>query len=174
MSGKSKKGPGQGRGGRAAAGRRSGPPRSRGAGRTGPVRTPGERKRQSDKGLGGEQIEGRQAVRELLLAQRRKVHEVWISGELEGTDAVDDIVQIARANRVPVIAVARKKLEAAARSEAPQGVLALAAPLPEADLGRHLRRRAGRARTGREPSFAYWDVFMVIDNEAGEVHEGYA
>lgn len=31
-----------------------------------------------------------------------------------------------------------------------------------------------RTRTGREPSFAYWDVFMVIDNEAGEVHEGYA
>lgn len=145
MTGRPKRGPGQGRGGRAAAGRKSGPPRSRGAGRTGAVRAPGDRPRKPQKGLGGEQVEGRQAVRELLLAQRRKVHEVWISGELEGTDAVDDIVQIARANRVPVIAVARKKLEAAARSEAPQGVLALAAELPEADLGRYLRRRSGQA-----------------------------
>jgi len=144
-SGSSKRGPGQGRSGRAAAGRRS-KPQSRGAGRTGRVR-PGDAPapRKPQKSLGGEQIEGRQAVRELLLAERRKVHEVWISGELEGSDAVDDIVAIANANRVPVIKVARKKLEAAARSEAPQGVLALAAPLPEADLDRYLRRKGGRA-----------------------------
>jgi 23S rRNA (guanosine2251-2'-O)-methyltransferase len=73
------------------------------------------------------------------------VHEVWISGELQGSDSVDDIVAIANANRVPIVYVARKKLEAAARSEAPQGVLALAAALPEADLAPFLRRRAGRA-----------------------------
>lgn len=137
-----RRGPGQGRGGRAAAGRRSGPSRSRGAGRTGPVRREGDPKpRRQQKGLGGQQIEGRQAVRELLLAQRRKAHEVWISSELEGSEAVDDIVAIAKANRVPVIYVGRKKLEMTARSEAPQGVLAMAAELPEADLGRHLRRR---------------------------------
>jgi len=82
-----RRGPGQGRGGRAAAGRRGSPktsrpskPSSHGAGRTGPVRRPGEAPpRKVDKGLGGEQVEGRQAVRELLLAQRRRVHEVWIS-----------------------------------------------------------------------------------------------
>ncbi|GIX12486.1 MAG: hypothetical protein KatS3mg118_0445 [Paracoccaceae bacterium] len=28
-----------------------------------------------------------------------------------------------------------------------------------------------RARTGREPRFAYFDVFMLIDNEAGAVRE---
>lgn len=27
------------------------------------------------------------------------------------------------------------------------------------------------ARTGRVPQFAYWDVFMVIDNETGQVTE---
>lgn len=140
-----KRKPGQGRGGRAAAGRRSGPPRSRGAGRTGKTRATGEeRPRRSDKGLGGEQVEGRQAVRELLLAQRRKVHEVWISADLQEGGSVDDIVEIASANRVPIAWVARKKLEAAARSEAPQGVLALAAPIPEADLGRYLKRRGDR------------------------------
>ncbi|MGH9133382.1 MAG: 23S rRNA (guanosine(2251)-2'-O)-methyltransferase RlmB, partial [Ilumatobacteraceae bacterium] len=41
--------------------------------------------------------------------------------------------------------VARKKLEATARSEAPQGVLARAAPLPEAELATLIRRRAGKA-----------------------------
>lgn len=142
----SRRGPGQGRGGRAAAGRRSGPPRSRGAGRTGGVRAAdAPAPRRSDKGLGGDQVEGRQAVRELLLAQRRKVHEIWISTDLQDTDAVEDIVAIAAANRVPIAWVARKKLEAAARSEAPQGVLALAAPLPEADLARYLKRRGDHA-----------------------------
>ena len=134
MSGRSpKRAPGQGRGGRAAAGRRSGPPRSRGAGRTGQVRAGDDApKRRSDKGLGGEQVEGRQAVRELLLAQRRKVHEIWISTDLQDTDAVDDIVAIASANRVPIAWVARKKLEAAARSEAPQGVAAISSAVASA------------------------------------------
>jgi len=140
-----RRGPGQGRGGRAAAGRRSGPPRSRGAGRTGAIRQPGESKpTRGDKGLGGEQIEGRQAVREMLLAQRRKVHEVWISSELKDTDVVDDIVAIAAANRVPVNYVARKRLETTARTESPQGVLAMAAPIQEADLAHYLRRKGSK------------------------------
>lgn len=80
-------------------------------------------------------------MRELLLAQRRRVHEIWISADLQGTDAVDDIEAIAAANRVPIAYVARKKLEAAARSEAPQGVLAMAAALPEADIAPFLRTR---------------------------------
>ena len=91
------------------------------------------------KGLGGRQIEGRQAVREMLIAGRRKVHEIWISSELEGDAGVDDIVTIANAQRVPVVYIARSRLEREARSEAPQGVLATAAELPEADLGTMLR-----------------------------------
>lgn len=46
---------------------------------------------------------------------------------------------------MPVAHVARNKLEARARSEAPQGVIAYAAELPEADLGELLKRRPGRA-----------------------------
>jgi 23S rRNA (guanosine2251-2'-O)-methyltransferase len=124
------------------------PAQSRGAGRTGSVRRgAGEDRpptRTSGKGLGGEQIEGRQAVRELLIAGRRKVHEVWLSAELAGDDSVSDIVALAEANRVPVIRVARGKLDARARTEAPQGVLALAAPLPEAELADLVRRRRTR------------------------------
>lgn len=148
MNGRKRPGgtPGGGRGGRAAAGRRSGgPARSRGAGRTGAVRREGEPKtRNPGKGLGGEQIEGRQAVRELLLAQRRKVYEIWISSDLQDTDPIEDIVALAGANRVPIAWVARKRLESEARSEAPQGVLAKAAELQEADLATFLRRRGTR------------------------------
>lgn len=144
--GSSGRGPGAGRGGRAAAGRRSTAPSSRGAGRTGKIRAEGETKSKPQKGLGGEQVEGRQAVRELLLAQRRRVHEIWISSELQDTDSVDDIVAIANANRVPIAWVARKRLESEARSEAPQGVLAKAAELPEADIAQFLRRRGASAQ----------------------------
>lgn len=150
-----RKGPGQGRGGRAAAGRRSGartnPTRGArgvggGAARTGRVvrgqgTAGGGAPRPAGKSLGGEQVEGRQAVRELLIAQRRRTHEVWIASDLRDGDAVDDIVALATANRVPISWVARKRLEAEARSEAPQGVLAKAAPLPEAELATFLRRR---------------------------------
>lgn len=149
MSGQRRSGPGgrgSGRGPRGSGSGtrgRSGPPRSRGAARTGAIRRDGEAKASRPKTLGGGQIEGRQAVRELLIAQRRKVHEIWISGELEGDEALDDIVGLARSNRVPVIYVARRRLEAEARSEAPQGVLAKAAELTEIDLAQVLRRRPG-------------------------------
>ncbi len=85
-------------------------------------------------------------MRELLIAERRKVHEVWISAELEGDAAVADIVEIAAARRVPLLHVARARLEREARSEAPQGVLAHAAEIPEADLGELLRVGPGAGR----------------------------
>ena len=121
----------------------SGAPRSRGAGGTGPVRADGDDRGSRPKTLGGEQIEGRQAVRELLLAQRRRTREIWISSELEGSDGVEDIEALARANRVSVSYVARKRLESTARSEAPQGVIAFAGPIPEADFASIVRRRPG-------------------------------
>ncbi len=125
-----------------------GVPRSQAAGRTGPVRggTSGAREphpARGAKGLGGEQVEGRQAVRELLLAGRRTVKEIWMATELLDDDAVTDIVELARANRVPVAPVSHAKLDARAKSEAPQGVIAFAQALPEADLAELIRGRAG-------------------------------
>ena len=102
------------------------------------------RPRRDRKGLGGQQVEGRQAVRELLIAGRRRVQEIWLSAELAGDDSVADIVELARVGRVPVAHVAKAKLEARAKSEAPQGVIAFAAELPEADLDELLRGRRGR------------------------------
>jgi 23S rRNA (guanosine2251-2'-O)-methyltransferase len=85
-------------------------------------------------GLGGDQVEGRQAVRELLLARRRRVREVWLLAEQDPSDALVDIVELAEAERVPVRSVGRSKFFAEARCEAPQGVLAKAAPLEPTPL----------------------------------------
>ena len=127
---------------------RIGVKRSQAAGRTGAVRRDvvggDPHPARGAKGLGGDQIEGRQAVRELLIAGRRKVHEIWLSAELFDDDAVADILELAKANRVAVASVGRTKLETRARSEAPQGIIAFALPLEEADLGELLRGRRGR------------------------------
>lgn len=85
-------------------------------------------------GLGGEQVEGRQAVAELLRAGRRRVHEVWLAAEVEPAPILEEIVALAERARVPVRRVARARLEGAARTDAPQGVVARAESLPEADV----------------------------------------
>jgi 23S rRNA (guanosine2251-2'-O)-methyltransferase len=79
-------------------------------------------------------VEGRQAVRELLLAGRRRVRDVWMVDEGDDAAVLRDIRELAEANRVTLSVVGRGRFAAQARSEAPQGVLALAAPLPEADV----------------------------------------
>ncbi len=95
--------------------------------------------------LGGTQVEGRQAVRELLIAGRRRAYEVWIAGDSDPSEVLDDIRDIARANRVPVVEVSRRKLDATARSEAPQGVLAHAAPVPAVPFETLITRKSAKA-----------------------------
>lgn len=140
--GKPTKSGGGARGSRAATG--AGQYASRGAGRTGRVARPGEQRSTTDKPLGGEQVEGRQAVRELLVAGRRKVREIWVAADPDANEVVGDIVDIARTMRVQVTQVARKRLDSQARGEAPQGVIAFAAPLQEVELASLLKRRGNR------------------------------
>jgi len=108
---------------------------ARGADRE-PVGTPyyARTRAAATRGLGGDQVEGRQAVREMLLAGRRKVHEVWVASDQDESDVLDDIAELAMSVGVPVRDVARSKLFARAKTEAPQGVLALAHELPEVDF----------------------------------------
>ena len=87
-----------------------------------------------DTGLGGEQVEGRQAVRELLAARRRRTKEVWIAEEAGESAILAEIADLAAGARVPVRRVPRGRLDAEARTDAPQGVLARAEALAEADL----------------------------------------
>jgi 23S rRNA (guanosine2251-2'-O)-methyltransferase len=97
------------------------------------------------KGLGGEQIEGRQAVRELLIGQKRKVKEIWMAADIDPAPILDDIEQIADAARVPILEVPRRKLEETARSEAPQGIIAFAQQLEEASFADMLKTQHGVA-----------------------------
>jgi 23S rRNA (guanosine2251-2'-O)-methyltransferase len=83
-------------------------------------------------------------VRELLLAGRRKVHEVWVLAEQDPADVLDDILELAEAERVPVRHVGRSRFFAEARCEAPQGVLARAAPLAETPLEELATSRPGQ------------------------------
>src|SRR5690606_35205522 len=128
-----------GGGGRPGAARRGGPPPRRapagrgGAGAAGPGGGGGGRRQ---RGPGGDQVEGRPAGRERPLAGRRRTFEVLVAagddGRLDGPLA--DLVDLAADLRVPVQRVSRSKLDAQARTDAPQGVIARAEPLPEADL----------------------------------------
>ena len=138
------KGKGQGRGrpsaGASRGGARVGRPTAATRGQRGSGgSTPAGRRN----GVGGDQVEGRQAVRELLLAGRRKVREIWILAEQDPADILDDIAELAEAERVPVRSVGRSKFFAEARCEAPQGVLAKAAGLPEATFEDLVRTRGG-------------------------------
>ncbi|MEZ5237830.1 MAG: 23S rRNA (guanosine(2251)-2'-O)-methyltransferase RlmB [Microthrixaceae bacterium] len=111
--------------------RGSGPPRSRAQKRP--------------EGLDGTQVEGRQSVRELLLAGRRKVHEVYLGNDVEEREIVEDILGLAAELRVPVRRVARSKLDHMARTDSPQGVVARAQRLPSVDLDGLCRERDGNS-----------------------------
>ena len=95
--------------------------------------------------LGGDQVEGRQAVRELLVAGRRRVFELLVASADEDRGPLRDLVDLAGKLRVPVKQVSAGKLAAAARTESPQGVLARCAPLEEVELESLVKRRKGVA-----------------------------
>jgi len=100
---------------------------------------------QLPKGVGGEQVEGRQAVRELLVADRRRVRDIWLVEDVEPAPILDDILELAREARVTVKRVSRTQLDHAARSDSPQGILAHAQPLADVDLDVLARPRDGVA-----------------------------
>ena len=96
--------------------------------------------RRSERPARGEQVEGPQAVRELLLARKRRVHRVIISEGGAGGAVLSEIAALARSAGVPVRTVDRSQLMAAAQTDSPQGVVATADPVPEADLDRLAHR----------------------------------
>ena len=101
--------------------------------RNGPDRRSPSRAATSE-GLGGDQVEGRRAVLELLAAGRRPVRAVWLAEGLDPSPQLDEIEQLAARRRVRLETVSRARLDAAARTEAPQGVLAWARPIEPVDL----------------------------------------
>jgi 23S rRNA (guanosine2251-2'-O)-methyltransferase len=79
--------------------------------------------------MSSEQVEGRRAVAELLRARRRRTRTVWLAG-----DGLDEIERLARPAGAAVHRITSEQLAERARTEAPQGVVAAADPVPEADL----------------------------------------
>lgn len=77
--------------------------------------------------LGGDRVEGRRAVRELLTAGHRRVRTVWLAGE--GAQELADLAELAAGRGVAVRRVGRDELADLARTEAPQGVVAHAEPI---------------------------------------------
>jgi 23S rRNA (guanosine2251-2'-O)-methyltransferase len=87
-----------------------------------------------ERGLGGQIGAGRTAVRELLAAGRRPVREVFFAEGIDPAPVLDDIASYAAKAGVPIRTLPRARLDQLAETEAPQGVVARAAALPEADL----------------------------------------
>ena len=119
----------------------AGRPRKQTRGRTGAV--DGRPKKPSREGLGGDQIEGIHAVREALLAGRRKVYEILLSTDRADAPDLEDIRILAEQYSVPVRELGRAKLGAEARTSAHQGVIARAAGLRETDIEELFERNDG-------------------------------
>ncbi len=73
-------------------------------------------------------------MRELLAAGRRPVREVWVADGQDPSPQLDDIERLAGRRRARLLLVPRGRLASRARTDVPQGVLALARPLEELDL----------------------------------------
>ena len=71
---------------------------------------------------------------ELLAAGRRPVRRLWLAEGLDPSPQLDEIESLAARRRVRVETVPRARLEAEARTDAPQGVLALARPIEPVPL----------------------------------------
>jgi len=85
-------------------------------------------------GLGGEQVEGRHAVLELLKARRRTIQRIYIADAQDPADILDEIELLAQRLRVPTQLVSMARLDREARTEGHQGVMAIASRLDTVPL----------------------------------------
>ncbi|MHB1518159.1 MAG: 23S rRNA (guanosine(2251)-2'-O)-methyltransferase RlmB [Acidimicrobiales bacterium] len=143
---------GAGRGERSDAARTGGGTRTKAGTRTGGARSGSgggraraEGAKPRDGGLGGDQVEGRHAVLELLRADRRRVRSLVVAEGMDESSILDDIEMLAARRRVRVERVPRRRLESLARTEAPQGVVALARPVDETPLEDLCRPASGKS-----------------------------
>lgn len=127
-----------------------------------PNRTPRRAKRQAGN-IGGDQVEGRQAVRELLLAGKRDVREVFLVAGQDPATILHDIIDLADEAKIPIRQVSRSRFETMSRTEAPQGVVALAAPLRPVPLEELAQRPAASSEAAPSQSPFIVVVDSVVD-----------
>ena len=82
-----------------------------------------------DRGIGGDQVEGRRSVLELLACGRRNVQVVFMEEGLEPSPILEDIESLTRKRHIRLIELPPVKMEQEALSQSYQGVIARAAPL---------------------------------------------
>lgn len=92
-------------------------------------------------GLGGEQVEGRHAVLELLKARRRTIQKIFVADQQDPSDILDVIELEAQRQRVPVQVISMARLDREARTEGHQGVMAIAARLETVGLESLLKNK---------------------------------
>jgi 23S rRNA (guanosine2251-2'-O)-methyltransferase len=92
-------------------------------------------------GLGGEQVEGRHAVLELLKARRRTIQKIFVADQQDPSDILDAIELEAQRQRVPVQVISMARLDREARTEGHQGVMAIAARLETVGLESLLKKK---------------------------------
>ncbi len=101
----------------------------------------GQRPVSRDKeGLGGEQVEGRHAVLELLKARRRRIERIYIADAQDPSEILDAIEREAQRQRVPTQLVSMARLDREARTEGHQGVMAIAGRLDTVPLDEMLQQ----------------------------------
>ena len=83
---------------------------------------------------------------ELLTVGRRTVRRIMLAEDQDPSPQLDRIEELAGRLRVPVETVPRARLDSQARTEAPQGVLALARPLEPVAARGPVPARTGTAR----------------------------
>jgi 23S rRNA (guanosine2251-2'-O)-methyltransferase len=98
-------------------------------------------------------VEGRQAVRELLSANRRTVRTLLMAEGMDAAAILDDIEALATKRRVRVDYVSRKRIDSMARTDGAQGVVALAKPVEESSL----EQLCEPSRRGRLPFLVVLD-----------------
>ncbi|MGH3733603.1 MAG: 23S rRNA (guanosine(2251)-2'-O)-methyltransferase RlmB [Acidimicrobiales bacterium] len=120
-------------------------PASRGPqrpGRTNPRRdapSTGRRPQREREGVGGDQVEGRHAVLELLRAKRRPVRKIFIAEGQDASEVLDAIEFEAQRQRIPVSLISMARLDREAKTEGHQGVMAVAQDLDTVSLDDLLR-----------------------------------
>jgi len=110
--------------------RGGGPRNTSAAPNTGTRRNPTREK----EGLGGEQVEGRQAVLELLKARRRTIQKIYVADQQDSSEILDEIEREAQRQRVPIQIIAMARLDREARTEGHQGVVAFCSRLDSVSL----------------------------------------
>ena len=90
-------------------------------------------------GVGGDQVEGRHAVLELLRAKRRTVRKIFIAEAQDASDVLDAIEFEAQRQRIPVSLISMSRLDREAKTEGHQGVMAIAQDLETVSLDDLLR-----------------------------------